>query len=85
MDRDATFGSAVATLRSVARHYTGEITRDTSLALDVGMDSVDLIELTNALEAAFATNIPVEATTGVDTVEDIVEMVLRCVGSTHAS
>ncbi|WP_255800959.1 acyl carrier protein [Mycobacteroides abscessus] len=85
MDRDTTASVVIKTIQSVARHYTDNITQATSLALDLGMDSVDLVELTNSLEEVFGTDIPVEATVGVDTVADVVEMLRHCHRSFHAN
>ena len=50
-----------------------EITRDTSFQDDLGADSLDLFELTMALEEEYDTEIPAEELEDIETVGDVIE------------
>ena len=51
----------------------GEITPDTSFKEDLGADSLDLFELTMALEEEYDTEIPAEELEDIETVGDVIE------------
>ena len=50
-----------------------EITLDTSFKEDLGEDSLDLFELTMALEEEYDTEIPAEELADIETVGDVIE------------
>ena len=50
-----------------------EITPDTSFKEDLGADSLDLFELTMALEEEYDTEIPAEELEDIETVGDVIE------------
>lgn len=50
-----------------------EITLDTSFKEDLGADSLDLFELTMALEEEYDTEIPAEELEDIETVGDVIE------------
>ena len=50
-----------------------EITLDTSFKEDLGADSIDLFELTMALEEEYDIEIPAEELEEIETVNDVVE------------
>lgn len=50
-----------------------EITTDTSFKEDLGADSLDLFELTMALEEEYDTEIPAEELEDIETVGDVIE------------
>ena len=50
-----------------------EITQDTSFKEDLGADSLDLFELTMALEEEYDTEIPAEELEDIETVGDVIE------------
>lgn len=50
-----------------------EITPDTSFMEDLGADSLDLFELTMALEEEYDTEIPAEELEDIETVGDVIE------------
>ena len=50
-----------------------EITLDTSFMEDLGADSLDLFELTMALEEEYDTEIPAEELADIETVGDVIE------------
>ena len=50
-----------------------EITSDTSFKEDLGADSLDLFELTMALEEEYDTEIPAEELEDIETVGDVIE------------
>lgn len=50
-----------------------EITPDTSFKEDLGSDSLDLFELTMALEEEYDTEIPAEELEDIETVGDVIE------------
>ena len=50
-----------------------EITLDTSFKEDLGADSLDLFELTRALEEEYDTEIPAEELADIETVGDVIE------------
>ena len=50
-----------------------EITLDTSFKEDLGADSLDLFELTMALEEEYDTEIPAEELADIETVGDVIE------------
>ena len=50
-----------------------EITPDTSFKEDFGADSLDLFELTMALEEEYDTEIPAEELEDIETVGDVIE------------
>ena len=50
-----------------------EITLDTSFNEDLGADSLDLFELTMALEEEYDTEIPAEELADIETVGDVIE------------
>ena len=50
-----------------------EITPDTSFKEDLGEDSLDLFELTMALEEEYDTEIPAEELEDIETVGDVIE------------
>ena len=50
-----------------------EITQDTSFKEDLGADSLDLFELTMALEEEYDTEIPAEELADIETVGDVIE------------
>lgn len=50
-----------------------EITPDTSFKEDLGVDSLDLFELTMALEEEYDTEIPAEELEDIETVGDVIE------------
>lgn len=50
-----------------------EITLDTSFKEDLGVDSLDLFELTMALEEEYDTEIPAEELADIETVGDVIE------------
>lgn len=50
-----------------------EITLDTSFKKDLGADSLDLFELTMALEEEYDTEIPAEELADIETVGDVIE------------
>ena len=50
-----------------------EITPDTSFQEDLGADSLDLFELTMALEEEYDTEIPAEELEDIETVGDVIE------------
>ena len=50
-----------------------EITPDTSCKEDLGADSLDLFELTMALEEEYDTEIPAEELEDIETVGDVIE------------
>ena len=50
-----------------------EITPDTSFEEDLGADSLDLFELTMALEEEYDTEIPAEELEDIETVGDVIE------------
>ena len=50
-----------------------EITMDTSFKEDLGADSLDLFELTMALEEEYDTEIPAEELEDIETVGDVIE------------
>ena len=50
-----------------------EITLDTSFKEDLGADSLDLFELTMALEEEYGLEIPAEELTDMETVGDVIE------------
>lgn len=50
-----------------------EITPDTSFKGDLGADSLDLFELTMALEEEYDTEIPAEELEDIETVGDVIE------------
>lgn len=50
-----------------------EITMDTSFKEDLGGDSLDLFELTMALEEEYDTEIPAEELADIETVGDVIE------------
>ena len=50
-----------------------EITLDTSFKEDLGADSLDLFELTMALEEEYDTEIPEEELEDIETVGDVIE------------
>ena len=50
-----------------------EITLDTSFKEDLGADSLDLLELTMALEEEYDIEIPAEELEEIETVNDVVE------------
>ena len=50
-----------------------EITLDTSFNEDLGADSLDLFELTMALEEEYDTEIPAEELEDIETVGDVIE------------
>ena len=50
-----------------------EITLDTSFQEDLGADSLDLFELTMALEEEYDTEIPAEELADIETVGDVIE------------
>ena len=50
-----------------------EITMDTSFNEDLGADSLDLFELTMALEEEYDTEIPAEELADIETVGDVIE------------
>ena len=50
-----------------------EITLDTSFKEDLGAESLDLIELTMALEEEYDTEIPAEELEDIETVGDVIE------------
>lgn len=52
-----------------------EVTLETNLADDLGVDSLDAMELIMALEDAFEISIPQEEAKGLKTVQQIVELV----------
>jgi acyl carrier protein len=56
-----------------------DVTPDASLRDDLGMDSLDLIELVTGLEARLGEHVPEAELTGVHTVEDAVDLVLDVV------
>ena len=58
-----------------------EITLDTSFKEDLGADSLDLFELTMALEEEYDTEIPAEELADIETVGDVIEYLRekRCV------
>ena len=50
-----------------------KITPDTSFKEDLGADSLDLFELTMALEEEYDTEIPAEELEDIETVGDVIE------------
>ena len=50
-----------------------EITAETSFKEDLGADSLDLFELTMALEEEYDTEIPAEELEDIETVGDVIE------------
>ena len=67
-------------VRKDERDYCGalgveedEITLDTSFKEDLGADSLDLFELTMALEEEYDTEIPAEELADIETVGDVIE------------
>ena len=50
-----------------------EITLDTAFKEDLGADSLDLFELTMALEEEYDTEIPAEELADIETVGDVIE------------
>ena len=63
---------ALAAIRAVARH--GEVvTPDANLELDLGLDSMERVELLSSLEHACGVDVPDAAAQGLFTVRDLVE------------
>lgn len=50
-----------------------EITRDTSFKEDLGADSLDLFELTMALEDEYGIEIPAEELESIETIQDVID------------
>jgi acyl carrier protein len=53
------------------------VTHDASFSKDLGLDSLDYVELTMEMELAFELDIPTDLSEQVDTVEDLVTLVER--------
>ncbi len=58
-----------------------KITLDSSFVSDLGTDSLDLVELMMALEAAFDCSIPDEEASKIATVKDAVEYITQKAGA----
>ncbi|MBQ7972258.1 MAG: acyl carrier protein [Lachnospiraceae bacterium] len=54
-----------------------EITEETSIKDDLGVDSLDLLELIMAFESEYGVEIPPEDLEGVNTVGDIMEYISK--------
>ncbi len=54
-----------------------EIHADTSLVRDLGLDSLQALELISEIESSFGLNIPSELLPEVDTVRDVARMIVR--------
>jgi acyl carrier protein len=79
MDRSEAL-ALVATVLAVGLGVPEEdVTPEASLRDDLGMDSLDLIELVTGLEARLGKQVPEAELTGVHTVEDAVDLVLDVV------
>lgn len=56
---------------------TGEITRDTDFVNDLGLDSLDTVELMMLLEDKFSVHIPDEDAIKIKTVGDAVDYIVK--------
>lgn len=65
--------------------YPNRLTElDSSLALDVGLDSLEWISLSLEIERRFAVSLPEEALAGLDRVRDLIRRVSECAGTEPA-
>ncbi|AYJ47361.1 acyl carrier protein [Rhodococcus sp. P1Y] len=71
-------------LARVGHISKGQIEDATRLTADAGLDSVDLIELTNALETTFAIELTEADTADITTVHDVVTMVATAMERSRA-
>jgi len=78
MSEDATVADrVVAILTQRLGISPGVVTPTAELAEDLGVDSVDAVEFTLALEREFNVTLPDEIITDVRTVQDVVELVCQ--------
>ena len=74
---DLNFEQSLAAMKEIIAEQLGveedEITPDTSFKEDLGADSLDLFELTMALEEEYDTEIPAEELEDIETVGDVIE------------
>ncbi|MBI2677285.1 MAG: AMP-binding protein [Candidatus Koribacter versatilis] len=68
---------ALATIREAAREHAGQVAPAANLELDLGLDSMERVELMVALEQAFDAAIPEERVAELYTVRELVEAVLE--------
>ena len=73
---------ALAIVRQEARSGSGQVRPSDNLELDLGLDSIQRIELLMTLQQEFGANLPESVMSEVYTVRELVERVLTATGST---
>jgi acyl carrier protein len=85
MSDEAVVARRVITLLTLRLGIPPEMVTPTAkLAEDLGIDSVDAVEFTLALEAEFNVSLPDKVIADVETVQDVIELVRERTGTARA-
>ncbi|XZE51407.1 aminotransferase class I/II-fold pyridoxal phosphate-dependent enzyme [Planctomycetaceae bacterium SH139] len=71
----------IAHVKSVAKERAGELTRETDIVLDLGLDSLERLEIAHSLEQAFGGRFPEETLQEIETVEEVAAAIEFHMGS----
>jgi 8-amino-7-oxononanoate synthase/acyl carrier protein len=70
----------ISQVRSVAKERANEVTLETNIALDLGLDSLERLQIANTLEEQFGGRIPEDVLAEIETVEEVAMAVQTYIG-----
>jgi 8-amino-7-oxononanoate synthase len=69
-------------IRQVAKERAGELTLQTNIALDLGLDSIERMEIANALQRTFGGRFPEDVLPEIETIAEVSAAIEQYMGST---
>ena len=76
-----TVNNVIYVVRSVAKERAKNVTPDTNIVLDLGLDSLERMEIARQLESAYGGRFPDEVLQEVETVREVADAVTQYIGS----